>query len=97
MVQNVRGPYRFSELSRTQIGDNVWLVVSTRSDRKIVVALANIVVAEGRSKTVFMTDPPLVLRDMDALGNAGNCLLDAFEKLQKRNAFDNSEQAISAK
>lgn len=81
MAQN-KGQFRFRELSRVEIGDNVWLVVSERSDGKIVVARGNVVIAEGRPKTMFMPDP-LILKDKEALGASGNCLLDGFEKLEK--------------
>jgi hypothetical protein len=82
-MAQVRGPYRFRELSRTEIGDNVWLVISLRMpDNKIVIAKANVAIAEGRAKTMFMPDP-LILNGKEPLGSAGNCLLDAFDKLDK--------------
>lgn len=77
-----KGPFRFKELSRVEVGDNLWLVISERSDGKIVVARASIAIIEGKSKTIFMQDP-LLLNNKDALGAAGNCLLDAFEKLER--------------
>lgn len=83
MAQINKGPFRFRELSRAEIGDNVWIVVSKREpDNKIVVARANIAVAEGREKTMFMPDP-LIINNAEALGAAGNCLLDAYEKLER--------------
>jgi len=83
MSQN-RGPFWFRELCRTEIGDNVWLVVSERSpDKKIVVARALVALVEGQAKTVYMPDP-LTFKDKEALANAANCLMDAVDKLDKR-------------
>lgn len=93
-MMQVKGPFRFRELSRAEIGDNVWLVVSERSDGRIVVARANVAVAEGRPKTMYMPDP-LIMNNREALGAAGNCLLDAFERLEARNADKQNEKDFS--
>jgi hypothetical protein len=96
-MAQVRGPYRFRELARVEIGSNVWLVVSLRMpDNRIVVAKANIAIVEDRPKLMFLPDP-LILKDIETLGSVGNCFLDAYEKLIPTVDEEASNQEASSK
>lgn len=94
MASNNRGPYQYKELCRAEIGDNLWVVVSQRIDGKIIIATANVVKAEGRTKTVFLANP-LILGSIEALGEMGNCLLDAHDKLSPE--ATETEQEVTSK
>jgi hypothetical protein len=75
-----RVAHSYHELSRVEVGENFWIVVSQRNDGKIIIATANVVQAEGRTKTVFLANP-LILKNLQSLADMGDCLLDACDRL----------------
>jgi hypothetical protein len=79
----IRGGFRYQELARAEVGDNVWIIVSLRKpDNELVVAIGNIVQAAGREKMMYNA-APIILPHKDALEEAGNCLLAAVDKLEE--------------